>query len=1072
MISRRVSAFVILTFALMSARAALTVAEGEDGTLSILRDGRPFVRKIEATGGEPKPKTIERSFETAADGARVWNRWSADKEGRFRLEVVQRPDGAIELSLVGEADGSAKNRLRRLALTADRTAFGGKSWRTMVGNGSRSYCEGGSPDNDFKPREGVFAADLKGFKTRWMETEGVVWDFNCFGPPANRHQQGEVSVTADGDFVIGRDVGFGASWGGWGMTKLILREGRYEDYHKYHFLFTFLYGQRLPATLVSIGAPRAGKDYATGDLAYDETRGFGWVGEPRRRTVVGHASGAYYSQTVGSGKAVYRFKTPVDGYYLMTAQIGNYTGTKNRFALSVNGVPLGGDITVPARKARTLTRAVRIRGGCADFTLDGDWIVSALAVQPLMTDAEDFSVARGFWYVKGYEPSHMFRSEYYEEPCSFALCDETVEMPVPGQETAAKFRPPPRPRELPDPGLPSLRWMRSPRVWEVLGNGSSLGELEDEAFRTAFFDRGAAKGYNAVMMNAMLSRHTFADRQIAYGEEMTAKLAREAHARGMKYIDHPDATLLWNMDIGFKVLMNRPGQLLRSRFDNLPSTHLCPNNPSMKEWLFGYLRRQVEHGVDGFQLDECEFWEHGCTCKWCRERFHEETGWWYPLDETSESVLRISTPLAKRWFEWRYQTIATWFVELRRFVKDIKPDLVLCMYNHHWAFQSSAVGRMQSTDLLEMGRSINYMGTEVLAKNVIQSSRPLLPLRRMFNVLNRLHGAPVFGFYYNPDMTRRYFSSALANMCGQAALLGDTRRDPKMPDFEAWATSSANMVREGAEPIAEIALLFSRYSRDWNVTPGHYVLADLLGLAQELEAMSVPYEFVGDGNVNAAGLAKYKVLMLGTAQCLSDAEIAEIKAFAQRGGKVCLCEGTGTKDEIGESRAVPAFAGELADPASNVVRMPQARDFFCWEIWPPQRHLFNPDPKKQTAFRESVRALVKGATVWKTAHIPDFVYTSLWRERNGDTLVHFLNSTGTNIKYGDVMPDATPEPAFPPLKEDIRFALPARAGVRVTASSPDFAGEVELETRRTGDGLLAVSLPKNLLKAYTIVRIR
>ena len=1055
----------------LQAVAALKVEEAADGTLSILRDGRAFVVAVEALGGAPAPRTVERSFATAADGSKVWNRWSPEKEGRFRLEVVERTDGAVELSLVGEADGSCKNRERTLQLRLSKGVEGTR-WRTMVGNGSRSGAEGGSKKNDFTPHEGTFAAGMPPFKTRWLETDGVLWDFNAYGPPANRHQQGEVRVGADGSYLVGRTVGFGQTWGGYGMTKLILREGRYEDYFKYHFLFTFYYDQRLPATLVSFGAPKTGPDYRPGDLPFDAKRGFGWLDEPVRELRIGHRSGAYYSHAAGRGRAVYRFANLVDGYYVMTFQAGNFTETGNRFSLSVNGIELGRDIVVPGKKARTVSRALRVVGGTADFVLDGDWIVSALAVQPLMTDAEDFTVRRGFWYVKGYEPSKMYHTEYYSTPCAFAVADETIDMPTPGEEASAPYREPPRPVELPDPDLPSLQWLRRANVCEMLGNASTLAELEDETWRRTYLDRQAAKGYNAVMMNAMLSRHTYPEQLVEYGHAMTARLAREFHDRGMKYIDHPDATLLWNSDMGFRVLMSRLSQTIRARQDGLPSSHLCPNNPEMKKWLFGYLRRQVEGGVDGFQIDECEFWPHGCTCKWCRERFHEETGWWYPLDETDPSVRGERTPLQKRWYAWRFQTVANWFVELRRHLKDLRPDLVLTMYNVYWNFMASQFSSMYSTDLLELGRAVNMMGVEALAGNTMQMSRPLFPLNRMFNVLNRLYGVPVFGFYYNPDMTRRYFCWAMANMLGQTALLGDTWRDPKVPDFARWGASAANMRRDGAEQVCEVALLFSRHSRDWNRLTDCYVLADLFGLAQELEAMKIPYEFIGDDNVNVRDLSKYRVLALGTAQCLSDAEVAEIKAFAGRGGRVLMCPDSGTRDEFGEPRREPAFAGLAGDPRSNVSLMPQARDFYCWLYNYGQTFSFNPDREKLSDFRRTMRRLLTDATVWRTQHLPEKVYSTIWRERDGALVVHFLNSTATDIRSGDQMPRQTPSPAWPAIEEDVRFALPAPADARACAVSPDFEGERPLETRDAGNGLLAVSLPKELLKAYTIVRIR
>jgi len=1063
---------VFLLACIASARASLSVNESADGTLSLLRDGETLVSSVEAVTGEPKPAKIEKSFQVAADGAKVWNRWTSDKEGRFRLEVVQRPDGAIELSLLGEGGVETKNRLRELRLNVPKRVFEGGAWRSMTGNGSRSQCEGGTKDAAFlQPRKGIFGKDSLPGTFRWLETAGLVWDFNPFGPKG-RHHLGEVLIDKSGDYVIRRLTTF--SWqkvGGNGESKLVIREGRYEDYFKYHFHFDEYYEQRLPGRLFSLAAPKAGVDYTPGNVSFDEEKGNGWLGQVARRTVVGHRSGAYYSHVAGSGKDTYRIVAPVDGYYLLSVQIGNFTGTDNRFSVTVNGTELGRDLEVPKGKARTLVRAVRITGGHVDFSFDGKWIVSALGVQPLMTDAEDFTVRRGFWYVNGYNPSRRHWHEYYAKPAVFPVSDETIDMPVPGEEASGKYREPPRPVELPDPNLPSLKWLRQPRYYGFLGNGLITSEVEDDAGRRQLFVEARESGCNAVMNSFMLSRHTYPEELIRYGQEMTAKIVKDAHAEGLAVIDHPDATLLWNCEMGFRVLMERLPQTLRSRYDQLPSPHLCPNNPEMKKWFFAYLRKQVESGVDGFQIDELEFWPHGCTCKVCREKFHAETGWWYPLDETDPTVTaNAKTVLAKRWFEWRYKTVANWFVEFRRSVKDLRPDLVLSMYNHHWAFMSSMAWKVYSTDLLELGRVINFLGAEVLANNVIEAGRTLVPLRRLYNVLNKLYGAPLFGFYYNPDMTRRYFSWAVANMSGQAAILGEMWSDPKVPDFFSWGSSSANMNRVGAEPVAEVALLFSRHSREWNTPVNCYCLADLMGLAQELDALSIPYEFIGDANVTPKDLAKYKILFLGLSQSLSDGEIAEIKAFAARGGKVYLCEGSGMKDETGEYRRESPFARELADPESNIRLQPLTRDFYAWEPSYPNKFSYNPDVEKQKKFRKYLREQVGDAGFWRTKDIPEKVFTFLWHEQSGSLAIHFLNGTGARVKFGENVPRETTEPAFPALEKDIRFAVPASEGTRAVVVSPDFKGERSLPVD-VRDGWLRVTLPKDCLKAYSMVRI-
>ena len=46
--------------------------------------------------GNVDDSDVKSSFATLADGTRVWNRWSEVKDRRFRLEVAERADGAVE----------------------------------------------------------------------------------------------------------------------------------------------------------------------------------------------------------------------------------------------------------------------------------------------------------------------------------------------------------------------------------------------------------------------------------------------------------------------------------------------------------------------------------------------------------------------------------------------------------------------------------------------------------------------------------------------------------------------------------------------------------------------------------------------------------------------------------------------------------------------------------------------------------------------------------------------------------------------------------------------------------------
>ena len=56
------------------------------------------------------------------------------------------------------------------------------------------------------------------------------------------------------------------------------------------------------------------------------------------------------------------------------------------------------------------------------------------------------------------------------------------------------------------------------------------------------------------------------------------------------------------------------------------------------------------------------------------------------------------------------------------------------------------------------------------------------------------------------------------------------------------------------------------------------------GLAQTMESLHLPYEFLGSMSLDEKHLAKYKALVVAAAGCVTDEQIRAIRAFAEQGG--------------------------------------------------------------------------------------------------------------------------------------------------------------------------------------------
>ncbi len=1060
------------------AYAGLKVVADGDG-FSVFRDGACLVSSISVENGEMSPQDIRRSFVTSARHGKVWNAWCDRNDGRYRLEVAERPDGSVELTMAGEVSPYDKLRVRKLAIDIPSDVLDGRGWKAYVGDGRR-----------VKTEAGTWSSEFSGANMRFLATDGLVFDFNPLGAGdwASAYSVGAVKGVWKVERV-GKSYRFsggsflGRPYGGFTGAKLVIRPGAFEDYPKHHLVRQYNYPMHLKAShSLAFGATRRGERFSEGNIDYSDRHGYGWLSAAARDVVKGAEEGVLYSCVRGRN-GVYRISGLPDGHYVLTVEAGNSTGEDNGFSVSVNGDSIVPQVSVARGTARQFAKAVHVTGGIADIALDGNFILSVIALQPILADAEDYSISRGFWCTDGYEPGTIYRNSETNAPAVFRLADETYDLPIPGTETSGAWRHPPSPVLMPDPATPSLAWLKRAKAVKTLCNSSTLAELDDAEDRRRFIgDLTEGKGYSAVMVSGMHSRHTY-EAHLARGTEAIGRIADEVHRRGLKLMDHHDATLLWNIDAGFRVLLERVPELQRSRIDGLPSFQLCPNNPVYKETYYRYLRGLVEAGVDGLQLDEVCFFSDRCVCAACRDRFFRETGWRIPANELDRDFNDPDSPLRKRWHVWRVKTIANWFVELRRRLMDVKPDLVVSMYTTHWGFTTSNPKLGTGNDLLELARTVNFFGTEVMPRNPILSGRALLAHRKTMHLLNKAYGTPIWAWFYGTGRQQAYFCWALATMCGQIPLLPDAANDGSGPDFAAFDASPRAMSRDGSEPVARVAVLFSSHSRDWG--PNWDSAAEHLGTVQALEAMHVPCEVIGDMSLDEKTLEKYRVLFVGESECLSDAEIGTIRAFAKRGGRVRLGHLAGTRDEIGEPRGVWPFAdifGCEPTAVASVEGRPfgkgtvtydptrRGRRFEFRELGPRDINRYQPDERQELAYWQELAAYAQDASVW-TTDAPNRVYTSIWRERCGDVVIHFLNAMGGNAPVGVAAPMETPDPAFPEVKRDITFTIEAGREVSVTASSPDFEGERALSFERQSDGRITVAIPRGMLRAYTLIRI-
>ncbi|MBE6366741.1 MAG: hypothetical protein E7052_02375 [Lentisphaerae bacterium] len=1146
--------FKSTTALLLTAAAMLLNASGvfevrkNGNDFAVLYKGQTLIKSLTSSAlnqaGDPEVKS---TFQTLQDGSKVWNLWREDTDNCIRQEIVLSSDAAqLEISMKGEARPNPRQPDRIMTLQIPMQLIDGMAYRGLKVN-TRSWNPGQGIFSSQKTPQGALDKVTWRYLTISDNKDfNVVFDLNPIGPGEYMSQynrgviRGVWDVVRNQQFLTLRGGSNLAGLGGMTGCKIVIREGVMDkDYPAHHALSHYHEIRALQVNnAFSFGSLKHGKNFTTVDDApFDPAKKYGWLPGAKLRRNVDSPEGIYYSSMAGKN-AVFRFSGLYPGVHIFTVSAGNFGGHANKFTVSVNGRTMVKDLKVKKAQLAVVSMAVWVgKDGVADIKFDGDFLLSGIASQFLLAEAEDFSFRRGFWVTDGFEASIMFQNQHYKPEAELPPALDLINMPIPGREAAGKLRTVEKPIALPPPDAPELHWRWNANSYHLGGNTATLDECRDPADMKAVFDELQRDGAQAVMINGMMSRHTYPahlDRSV----EMIGKLAREAHKRGMKVIDHQDVILLWNTDSGFRVMAKRLGETVRSMVSMTPNGQMCLMNPELKRQYFDYALRTVKAGIDGLQADEATFMFEICGCSHCRNKFYRDTNWQLPLNELDKRIENRNDPLWKQFLEWRKIMVANWWVDFRREADKINPNLAICMYNTHWGFMSRASSLAIGGDLTQEARAINYFGTEIMSRNCLQSLRPLLPLRRMVNLLNVAFNTPIWSWVYGgldgEKMYEAFYAGwAVCNMTNQTAM---TRwgYPPKRPKtFKHFESSPDNMDRSVARPVAELALLFSASSRDWN--KDYHVYPHMLGLAQTLETMHIPYEIIGEMSLKPEVLKKYKSLSINVNGCLSDEQVKVIKDFARQGGTVHLAGVAGMQDAMGNLRKNWAFA----DVFNFTVKSPTRRNIitsispapdrrqlqtlqgksmwyrlskpfpkksllwglnennkllpvfaeaaygkgrFYYEIIPLAQLLFfdegrilepwrnQLDEKLAAQYAQALRKIFSNALYWQT-DAPQKVYSSIYRQDKA-LAVHFLNGMGAHLKKGEPLPMSLPKVPFPPLKKDITFTIPAENVQSVYAVSPDFDGRKPLSFKANSDQTVTIVLPKDLLKAYTIVWIK
>lgn len=1080
-----------------------------DHQLKITWRGQPLVTgdvlKCIGPGAFQSP---EGSRTDQVNGWAVQNIWRVkDKESSvtYRREVAVN-EHEVELTMQFRVPAyyqQPKGGSNAYRLDVPLKALAGMTFHAVSGRGDRPRELSGKIAADM-PNGSILRGDfsygqLAAFIAFEKDGRGLIFDFNPKGPAAFNDYgpttlQGLWRIDKAGNelhFYFGRAT---ESFGGVFNSKVRIVEGTFDDYSKWHAHRSYGYFSELPT-----------------------------IGKP-------------LTMPAGSGDKTLDVDVPQPGIYIFTVR--NNLAATAPFTLDCDGQTVAQNVSSAAGKMQTITFSRYTEDKQIQLTWRGKWAASTVVVQALIYKAQDFAFKRGVWLADDIPtPTNLFMFKRTMPPATG--WSHVGEFSAASAAHLAVAKVPPGDVNVPSPNDPNRAWRWDGSITGLGPSGfGSLSEFETDQQINRRLDELQHLNYHIILLNGLLFRHSW-PAQMPRIEKTVARIVELAHQRGMKVVDHQDLTVLCYKGAGFNQLIDHLDWTQRDVRTGVVTRGWCLNNPDFQKHYWNYITNWMKGThLDGLMIDEATF--HGdmfCGCEYCRDKFHHDTGLYLPYD--GKDLMNPNSRLWKLWESWRIKSVGDWWVALRNHLEQVNPHVVIMKYTTNYGLIGSSIE--YGASLPESARAADFLGTEIMSRNLYATYRNNIAAREMFNSLRHAFGSPIFGLVYPVGQPVFAYSGWIQNNMRGQVTWTMTGNEAIERDAKRYSNWNDNMDLRHARPVAETAMLFSLPSINFPAFYGHGYA--VLGAAEQLDDHHVPYQVILNRDLTPETLKHFKLLILPSDCCMSDAELAVVRNYLTGGGKVLTLGHTGILDELGEARKswpVGQWIGlkfnyKLADapitlsgPAIGSAPMPfskavmevtldtqspvrpailaQAqtggqmyiaiaqgavgkgtllvvtprlgaancqREITTGETW-----VYQYDPQIGDLFANMVDRLMGNDSAFSAVQIPSAVRSSLFEQPADDgktmTLVHLYNGTGVHMNKGEKVPDKQPANPFPALTQDLVFEinLPFDSAVHADIVSPDYTGMRHAKVESLGAKRYRVTVPKEDLVAYSIVRLR
>ena len=418
----------------------------------------------------------------------------------------------------------------------------------------------------------------------------------------------------------------------------------------------------------------------------------------------------------------------------------------------------------------------------------------------------------------------------------------------------------------------------------------------------------ADAGVTVAQLDGLHMRNSSMDRMPGV-KDYLRRVVEACHRHGIKVVEHHSATIViygTYRGHGARWLFDNPDILQRDiQYDYALKTP-CINNPKFRRHYFDYLVDFLrETDVDGFQLDEAHFsGSRACGCSHCRAKLKKETGVVIPDDDTDpffrfdtrrNCLSNLDDLRVVKFLEWRSRAVVDFFSDLHKELEKVKANLTLMTYTTHYGLTSRFDMRNGSGTIFDKAEVCDWLGTEIMSRNVYADVRSVFFMRKAMGALGLSARAPVFAYVYHlgsPHIARMGW--AIQTMHGQVALMDF------LPDDMAYLDWKDRMNGRGAESLADIALVFGDQTRKWGRDVAYK--PDLGGWSECMTDAHILHDIILDRDLVAERLKKYRLLILPSVSCMTEAQIEAVSQYVREGGRLLATGNTSTQNELGFTR--------------------------------------------------------------------------------------------------------------------------------------------------------------------------